>query len=352
MLLKILPTTVFLSLWFPLQTIDLRFDDPSNTDLPHPKHIIQRYRCKCIERHISIADPQIPVDIARIDVAQRQKLICILEWTVLACDRSVRVEQRSQRTFLKVRLQIYRARGVGWGIEDGQLVGCASDDIAVDASGSPAAHHVSEGRDTPHEFPECWEGGWFLQDAREGEHEAEEQGCDGASGRSVRKGRDDHKREGRGVRVEDEGEGEHCEGRFEGVVHAEDGEVPGDVDEDGGDNLIGDLDEHVRQHKGDPGVGLAWTLTDFVQSALCDEPGHDLLHERGEDGKDHEDGEDGVLKACLRAVGLVEGEADEEGRSSAEAEFAEDILRCSPVLLVDAFENEGELGAQRHGVLA
>lgn len=60
---------------------------------------------------------------------------------------------------------------------------------------------------------------------------------------------------GRGAMImnaKDDREGEHRPGGFEGVVGAEDGEVPGNVDEDGGDDLIGDLDEDVGEHEGDP----------------------------------------------------------------------------------------------------
>ena len=162
------------------------------------------------------------------------------------------IEQRSQCTLLKVRLQIHGARGVGGRIEDSELVGRTDDDVAVDARGRPAADHVSEGGEAPHELPEGGEGAWFLQDAVEGEHEAEEEGGDGAGGRGVGDGGDDHEREGGGVCVEDEGEGEHRPGCFGRVVGAEDGEVPGDVDEDGGDDLVGDLDEDVGEHEGDP----------------------------------------------------------------------------------------------------
>jgi hypothetical protein len=58
-----------------------------------------------------------------------------------------------------------------------------------------------------------------------------------------------------------------------------------------------------------------------------------LLHDRGEDGNDHEDSKEDVLHSGQRVIRLEEGEADEETRDRSQDELGEDIGRCSPVLL-------------------
>jgi len=77
-------------------------------------------------------------------------------------------------------------------------------------------------------------------------------------------------------------------------------------------DLVGDFDGDVRDKKGFPAVGFGGPLAHLVEIALRDEARHDLLHERREDGRDHEDGEDHVLQPLLRGVGVEEGKSYEE----------------------------------------
>ena len=77
--------------------------------------------------------------------------------------------------------------------------------------------------------------------------------------------------------------------------------------------MVWDLDDDVGDQERGPAIGLAGAFTDFVQGALDDEAGHDLLDQGGEDCRQHEDAEDCVLQALEGEFGAVEGEADEEG---------------------------------------
>lgn len=68
---------------------------------------------------------------------------------------------------------------------------------------------------------------------------------------------------------------------------------------------------------------------------MCYEEGHDLLHQGGEDGGDHEEGIDDVLHSLQGGVGGVEGEADEEAGGAREEHFGHDVGGHAPVLLED-----------------
>ena len=81
-------------------------------------------------------------------------------------------------------------------------------------------------------------------------------------------------------------------------------------DEDAGEDLVGDLDDHVGDEEGLPAVGFAGSLADLVERALADEKRHDLVDQRGEDRSDHEHGEEHVLHALLGSIGIVERESN------------------------------------------
>ena len=74
-----------------------------------------------------------------------------------------------------------------------------------------------------------------------------------------------------------------------------------------------------------------------------------MLYERREDGADHEDGENNVLQSLGRAVGLEEGETDEQTGADTEHPFGQDVGWCSPVLLEGAACDPVKLRAERHG---
>jgi len=77
-----------------------------------------------------------------------------------------------------------------------------------------------------------------------------------------------------------------------GLVDAEDGGIVGGEDKGAKEELPWEFDEDVGGEEGGPGVGFGGAFTNFVEGALEDETGHDLLDEGGEDGGEHEDGED------------------------------------------------------------
>lgn len=200
-----------------------------------------------------------------------------------------------------------------------QVLDIGADDVSVcDARGEHTGDEVGEWRDAVHEDPEAGQGLRAGEDAAEDEGEEEEEVSDVAAGFGVFDAGDDHAGEARG----EEEEGEHKEehegaalvdgvGRF-GVAVEPDGVVPCDEDEEAGESVPGEFDDDVREHEGAPGVYFRGPFARFVEGALGDEVGHDLLDELAEDGEEHEDGEELVSQALETVFGAEEGEADEE----------------------------------------
>ena len=112
---------------------------------------------------------------------------------------------------------------------------------------------------------------------------------------------------GEGGAVEEELDDEEEEDSLAlGGEDAVDGVDEGCVDDDGDESLVGDFGQDVGTEEGGPVVDFGGLFADFVEVALEDELGHDLLDEGGEYGRHHEDGEDGRLKTLLGGAGEVE----------------------------------------------
>ncbi|TKW53776.1 hypothetical protein CTA1_1208 [Colletotrichum tanaceti] len=283
------------------------------------------------------------------DVAGGHVLVGVAEGAVLAAGGGVRVLQLAGGGG-EVVGEVLAAGLVGGRVEDGGLGGGAGDGAAVQLGADDAGDPVGEGGDAVHEDPEAGQGGRGLQDAAEGQAHEHEQGDHAGGGLGVGEGGDGHVGEGAGVDEELDGEEQHQD-LAGGGLDADDGVVEAGPDEEAGEDLVGDLDNDAGEHEGLPGVGLAGPLADLVEGALGDEVRLDLLDDGGEDGDDHEDGEDDVLHAGHAAVGLPEGEADEEAGGGAEEELGEDVAGHAPVLLEDADGDLGELRGEGHGEL-
>ena len=128
--------------------------------------------------------------------------------------------------------------------------------------------------------------------------------------------------------------------------------------------MVQDLGCEVGDEEGDPAVGAGWAFADFVESALGDELGEDLvdsfsgginkrvwsdtdlLHERCEDRCDHEDGKERVLKSSLRGILVVERETSKQGRHNSEHQLSEHISRRPIVLLEGTLCDVNDLRGQ------
>jgi hypothetical protein len=139
---------------------------------------------------------------------------------------------------------------------------------------------------------------------------------------------------------------------LDGVLIEANGVVPGEEDEDSHEGVPGKLDDDVCDHESFPGVCFAGTFADFIERALRNEMGHDLLDELAEDGHEHEDTKHLVLETLLGVGCLEERETDEEAREDAERGLGVDVRGGAPVLLEDTDGNFAELFPKRRGKLA
>ena len=212
-----------------------------------------------------------------------------------------------------------------------------------------ARNPVGEWGHVVHEDPESGEGELGLENACEnGAHHGEEDD-DTRCGLGVGEGSDGHVCEGRGVDEE-----LHCEEEDQALaggvlLGAHDGVVEAGEGEDAGEDLVGDLDGDVGDDEGAPRVGFGGAFADFVEGALGDEEGLDLLDQGCENGGDHEDGVDNTPHACLGAIGFPEGEANEQTGHGAEEQLGENVTRHTPVLLKDALRDGVDLAVEGHG---
>ena len=108
-----------------------------------------------------------------------------------------------------------------------------------------------------------------------------------------------------------------------GVSIQTDRVVPADEYKDGTKRRPGDFDQDVGYHECFPGICLGWSFSNFVQAALGDEKGHDLLYKLAKNGHKHKNAEHLVLKSLDRIVGLEERETNKERlrRVSARSQF-------------------------------
>lgn len=123
---------------------------------------------------------------------------------------------------------------------------------------------------------------------------------------------------------------------FGGLVGAEDGEVETRPDDDRDEDLVGDLDEDVGEEEGFPGVGFGGPFAHFVQGALEDEAGHDLLNDLVS-----------TLRCCRRKSRMKEQKGEgEELTCCTKVENVVVIIKmannafCNPVLLAFGLKNE------------
>ena len=128
--------------------------------------------------------------------------------------------------------------------------------------------------------------------------------------------------------------------------------VPAEEDENSHERVPWKFDDDVRKHERLPGVSLAGTLTDLVQSTLGDEVGHDLLDELTKDSHQHEDTKHLVLETLLSVGHVVKRETDEKSRGNTEEGLGVDVGRAAPILLEDTLGSLTELLAERSGKLA
>ena len=81
------------------------------------------------------------------------------------------------------------------------------------------------------------------------------------------------------------------------MLRAKNGIVECRKDEDAHEHLVWEFNNNIRNQEGDPAVGFARAFADFVEGALDEEAGHDLLNQGREDCRQHEDAENCVLEA-------------------------------------------------------
>lgn len=91
------------------------------------------------------------------------------------------------------------------------------------------------------------------------------------------------------------------------------GIVPGEEASNAHDSVPEHFDGDVGQYKGLPGVRLGLALAGFVEGALQNPHGQDLVDELDDDEEEDEDAKHLVLQALHCVCAVDEGEADHEG---------------------------------------
>jgi hypothetical protein len=198
------------------------------------------------------------------------------------------------------------------------LVRGAHDGVVCYSHREHSVNEVCEGRDAVHENPEVGEDGRRRQDATEDKAEGKHELRNVAGGFCRLNRSYNHGCEGGCEEKEFPDQEEHeatafsyVSGRYSVFVQS-DGVVPTEEDQDCHKRIPGQLDDDVGDHEGFPGVCFGRALARFIQGALGDEVGHNLLNKLAEDGEEHEDGEHLVLQFLLRRSRIEEGKPDEK----------------------------------------